>query len=437
MQLPFLAAETSQKSVLRVSLVCVWAFALLFLGALPGLALETAKVLPEGVRRIWLIGIDSSSVGLRYGGDGVRESLVRGFNQTLTMRDFERSTPELKRLVSYLNDLESGLGNDLSAISNIYNEYSIRKRLLVPTFQWGINKRLTFGVRLEIAERIVRNRLLSSSKSNAGELLARLGDKESMPASLRNGLETLREENLTPEFINYRLFTAKGYQAPRDFSRTDLGDTEVGLKYLLYSDDLWDSAVQSRVIIPTGYEKPLDNPFDPGAGLGVWGLGLEFYQEVRPWQRVGLGAAAMGRYYLQDSVTRAVPLDDFDNLPSVRPQDGQVQNTKRKTGQEFRSELAITYDFTSWLKGWGAYQYWVKGADRFSGPGNLYYPGLSKQTGYSLQMWEAGLRFSTVNLFRAGRFRAPLEIDTSYNATFSGRNIREARYGRVDLKLYF
>lgn len=38
------------------------------------LALETAKVLPKGVRRLWLIGIHSNAVDARYGGGGQRES---------------------------------------------------------------------------------------------------------------------------------------------------------------------------------------------------------------------------------------------------------------------------------------------------------------------------------------------------------------------------
>lgn len=422
----------------RLSLIALFSALTAFQAVTPAFALETAKVLPKGVRRVWLVGVYSNAVDRRYGDDGRLESVVDGFNKTLTMRDFQRSAPNLKTLVNYLNVTESGLGTELSALSNIYNDYSIRKQILIPSFQYGLTDRLTLGIRTEVTKRTVRNKINSESVSNANAVLARLGDKEAIPANLAAGLETLRQENLTPAFISSRMYDYKGYVSPRDFEATDLGDTEVGAKYLVYSDDIFDSAIQSRLIVPTGKERPINNPYDPGSGFGAWGATFELYQEASVTRWLTLNATVIGRHYFPDTKNRAVPLDEDDNLPSLRPEDGQVQSVRRRMGDELRTELATIFNIPGDLfKVWGAYQFWNKDADRFAGSGSLYYPGLSRDTGYKMHMWETGIRFSTISLFRQGKFQAPLEVDLLYNSTFAGRDIREASYGRLDLKLYF
>lgn len=412
---------------------------LLALGtATDGFALETAQTLPRGVRRMWVVGITSSAVDRRYSGDGRIENIAVSNNRTLTMRDFEKSEPKLKILVRSLNEVEPGLGDRLEAYSNVYNDFTIRKDILIPSFQWGITDRFTVGVRTEVVKRIVTNKLHSESVSNAHQVETELGNRAANPEALARGLNTLRAENLTPSFVAYRMYTYKGYQLPADFERTDLGDTELGAKYKFFDNGLHMSAVQSRLIVPTGKPKPFDNPYDPGSGYGAWGTTFELYHEYFPSRLLSFGAAAMGRHYFADTRTRAVPRDAEDTLPSLRAEDAQVEDVKRRSGQELRTEVATIFHIPGDLfKVWGAYQYWVKGSDDFYGTRNLYYPGLKRDTSWNIHMWEAGLRFSTISLFRRGKFRAPLELDASFNSSFAGRNIREASYGRVDMKLYF
>ncbi len=402
------------------------------------LALENAQTLPKGVRRLWVIGIVSNDVDRRYSGDGSVENVTPGTNKTLTMKDFQRSEPKLRTLVKNLNDVESGLGDRLEAFSNVYNNYTIRKEILTPTFQYGLTDRITIGVRAEVVKRVVSNRITSTSVSNSDQLLKELGARASNPQNLVSGLDSLSEKNLTPSFVTYRMFNFKGYEAPNDFTRTDLGDVEVGAKYKFFDNGVHMSAIQSRAIIPTGKPRPLNNPFDSGSGYGAWGTGLELYHEYFPLRFLSFGAAALGRYYFADTRDRAVPLDADDNLPSLRPEDGQVESVRRQSGQELRTEASTMLHIPGdMFKVWGAYQYWVKGSDEFSGNRSLFYQGLKKDTGWNISMWEAGIRFSTIQLYRRGQFRAPLEVDASYNSSFSGRNIREASYGRLDLKVYF
>src|SRR3989344_8545940 len=113
-------------------------------------AVETAQTPPKGVRRFWIIGIASNNVDRRYDGSGKLENIVASNNQTLTMRDFERSEPRLKTLVRNLNELEPGLGDRLEANSNVFNDYTIRKDLFIPSFQLGLTDRLTVGLRTEV-----------------------------------------------------------------------------------------------------------------------------------------------------------------------------------------------------------------------------------------------------------------------------------------------
>lgn len=409
---------------------------------LEAMALETARVLPKGVRRFWFVGIESSTVGQRFDSNGNIAQLSTS-NRTLTMKDFIKSEPKLKTLIHNLNQIQAGLGDSIQANTNLFHDLGVQRRIYIPTLNWGLSERITIGLRTEVVRTSIANQFTAQSSSNAAQVKAALGKQEAMAKGVWDGLTSLETQNLNSAFLTQRVFTSKGYISPEDQEITEFGDMELGVKYSLYAENDTFAAILGRVAIPTGTTGDLTNPFYAGSGYGAWGAGIEAYYETSFFdQWLTVGAAAKHRHYFNDTRSRAVPLADDDSLPSLLPESGQVQDVTRSNGEQLKTELSLQLNLPGKrFKFWGAHQMWLKGEDSFEGPTvagrDLDYAAMGKDTDYELQMWEFGTRFSTIQMFYEKRIKVPFEIDLSYNTAFKGRNVRKAEYGRVDFKLYF
>lgn len=417
-------------------------FALILSLSPEAIALETAKVLPKGVRRFWFVGIESNTVTERFNSTGEVAQLSVS-NRTLNMNDFMKSEPKLKTLVHNLNQIQAGLGDSIEANTNLFHDLGIQRRILIPTLNWGLSEKLTLGVRTEVQRTRINSDFSASSSSNASQVKAILGKQEAMAKGVWDGLSSLEAEALNTEFLTKRVFTEKGYKAPTDEEYSEFGDMELGLKYSLYANQGTFAALLGRVVIPTGTTGELDNPFYTGSGNGAWGAGLEAYYETSFFDEwFTIGAAAKHRHYFKDTRARAVPLEGDDSLPSLLPEAGQVQDVTRSSGEELRTELSLQVNLPGKrFKVWGSHQLWLKGEDSYEGPTvierALDYGALGKDSNYELQMWEFGTRFSTIQMYYDKQIKVPFEVDLSYNTAFKGKNIRKADYGRVDFKLYF
>lgn len=414
----------------------------LVLGALASeyaVAKETAKVLPQGIRRARVVGVVTSTVNETYNENGDVQGLSHSLNRSVTISDLAANAdPEtqskLNTLINSLNNIDPGLGSQL-ANSNLYSDFSTDVRMYIGAFEYGVTNRLSLGVRLPVVKRSVRNRFNVDTINNSSNISAALG---SLSEAATAGLFSLSQRQMDTAFFENALFTSKGYEAPRDFEKTQIGDLELGGKYNFYNDSIFVSSILLGARAPTGAPASLRNPFDKGTSKESWAIGAQILQEVQLTRKLTLGGAAKYSYSFQDTRERAVPKNEADSLPSLLEKDGQVQNVTRKTGDQIDTELSATYKFAGDKFGlWGAYQYTRKGKDKFSGPGNLYYAGMAKNTDWSLHAGEIGAEFSTIPAFRKGSFAVPLEISLLYNTPIKGRNTPLSSYARMDVMLYF
>ncbi len=397
-------------------------------------ASETAKVLPKGVFRFRMVGVTTDPVTNKYNDAGELQGMTYSLNRSVTVSDLAAKEPRLVSLVSSLNGLQPGLGNDLMA-ANLYSDFSLSATQVMPALEYGVSDRFSIGIRAPIVTRKVKASFSASSINNASAIQEQIGN---LSPDLTNGIYSFSTKSFDTAFFESALFTSKGYQPPRDLESTQWGDTRMGLKYNLYAKDgFWFTAL-AGTRIPTGSNPSLTNRLDGGTGQGNWGIGAQLFQDWEMNPVVTLSSAQKVTHSLPDTRQRAVPRDSADTLPSVRPEDGQVQDVTRKQGLEFEGELASTLTpfGKSWSL-WGAYQLLTRGKDTFSGPGNLFYAGLSEGTSVLSHAAELGVGFSTIPAFRDKRFAVPLEVKALYNTVVAGRNTPYASYGRLDLIVYF
>ncbi len=403
------------------------------------LARESARVLPAGIYRARLVGVVTSDVSETFNEKGQSQSLAYSLNRSLTVNDLSANADpvtgqKLQTLITSLNTLDPGLGTKLAnSAVNLYSDLSVQQQISLFALEKGFTDRLSLGIRAPIIRRSVRNRFSVDPNQTAAAISGVVGE---ISADVQAGLGNLAALD-TASFEN-SLFTAKGYQSPRDFEKTQLGDVEFGGKYNFYRTDELYSSVLLGVGAPTGAKAELANPFDKGNSKEAWCYAVQLLQEVYPTKGLTFGGAAKMGYSLKDKRDRAVPKNESDSLPSLLPQDGKVQNVTRQRGRQFESELSAHYKFGGDKFGvWSAYQYSSKATDRYTGPGNLYYLGLEKNSDWSLQAGEVGLEFSTIPLFRKGSFKVPLEVSLLYNHALEGKNTPRASYTRMDLMVYF
>jgi hypothetical protein len=405
----------------------------------PALARETARVLPAGIFRARVVGVVTSEVSDTFNEQGKLQSLSHGLNRTVTLSDLAANADAATRvrlhtLISSLNALESGLGNQLAA-SELSSSLSVQQQISLLALERGVTDRLSLGIRVPVVRRSARNRFHVDTVNNAAAVSSLLG---SLSPEITGGLFSVSNQSLDTGFFENALFTAKGYDPPRDFERTQLGDVEFGGKYNFFRSERFYSSVLLGMGAPTGAKADLRNPFDKGNSREAWCYAVQLLQEAYPAKGLTLGAAGKIGHSLKDTRTRAVPRDANDSLPSLLPEHGQVQSVSRQRGYQLDTEVSALYRFDGNKFGlWSAYQFSQKGKDSFSGPGNLHYAGLERNSDWQVQAGEVGAEFSTIPAYRKGTFGLPLEVSLLYNRVLQGRNTPMASYTRMDLMVYF
>lgn len=381
-----------------------------------------------------MVGAQTGGIKDRFDDSGQSQSIAAGLNRSLVLSDYAAMDPRLKKLDGALRSVDPALADQLLA-TNLATDFELRVRTVMPAYEYGVRDWLNVGVRVPVVTREGRARFLAQTVNNAAAARARIGG---LSPELGEGLRDLGAQRFDTAYFQGKLFAEKGYDAPSDFSKTELGDVEFGGKFRLVKQDSWISSLQIGARAPTGSRPSRTNIFDRGSGNGAWAAGVQLFNDVYPKSWLTLGSNVRGGYYFPDRFETAVPKDPSDLLPSSRDQDGQWRTVSRRQGFEFLGEISATarFDRRRW-QAWGAYQVLNKGADSFSGDGKLYYDGLSQGTAVDTRSLEAGIGYSSIPDFLERRTKVPFEINALYNWMIAGRNSPVISYGRVDLIGYF
>lgn len=398
------------------------------------LAAETANVLPNKVSRARLIFIQTSEIAQKLDANGESAYYSDSLNRSISTRDMAAHNAQLQQLAQALDQVQPGLSDQLLN-TNLYSDFSSSQSVIMPAYEYGYSENLSFGIRIPIVRRKVDVSFKAVTVNNGSAIGSQLGSEVS-PA-LYAGLAQLSQRSFnTDEFANL-LFQSKGYERPASFEKTELGDIEIGAKYNFYKGKYSVSTAQLGFRLPTGTTPSQTNIFDTGSGEGSYASQISYFQDLYATPSLIFNGTGKLTGYMPDTRDRAVPKDSSDTLPSLRPEDGQVQSVTRNRAPEWFGEVSSTFFFVPSTSAYVAYQKTYQNEDHYSGNGNLYYAGLSKDTNQDKNAYEIGMTYSTLPAFRKTRTGLPLEISGLYNSVFSGKNSTLVDYGRIDLMLYF
>ncbi|OFZ15328.1 MAG: hypothetical protein A2Z20_11345 [Bdellovibrionales bacterium RBG_16_40_8] len=398
-------------------------------------AVDAATVLPKGIFRAWFLTAQSEIISQEINSDGKLENYGSRLNRSVTVDDLVLRDPRIGQLVNTLNTIEPGLGSKLMS-ANLYSDMNLSTTAAITALEYGVNDRLSIGINIPIFRRKVSANFNAISVNNATATGSHIGD---ISPDLQNALYQFGIESFDRGMFVKSIFTAKGYDAPSSFDKTELGDVVFGGKYNFYKNEHFYSTALLGARAPTGSTPSLTNIYDKGCGSGSWGIAGALYEEYLPKKSISFVAMQKLSYAFSDTRERAVPKNQDDALPSLLAKDGQVQNVTRTQALSFDSELSSTLRLLrdSELSIWGAYQFSAKGKDQYSGPGDLYYAGLENATDNISHNLEIGAGYSTIPAYRRKAFSVPGEIQLVYNSVIDGKNIPYMNYAYMNLMIYF
>ncbi len=238
--------------------------------------------------------------------------------------------------------------------------------------------------------------------------------------------EVLNENTYQSIFVN-----KLGYQPLGDWEGQGLGDMEIGFLYKL--TDLKDKglAISAGVVAPTGQEDRPDVVQDIGFGDGQWDAFFEFGGGIDWGSKLSFDSYA--RYTHQLPMTRELRIPESEDFPYS----SKNAAFDIKLGDKIKWSFSSTYDVTDWFGITPAYSYeYVYNSDYKSidPEADRIYELNSNSTSKQVKL---ALKFSSVNLFQAKKFVAPLDFTISGQRVIGGKNSPEYTRFDLDFRIFF
>jgi hypothetical protein len=224
-----------------------------------------------------------------------------------------------------------------------------------------------------------------------------------------------------------------GFKPIRSFTDDGLGDIQVGAKYQYWRSRDVRLAATGGARFPTGRQDDTDDLADISWSSGAYGVFLRSHNDwivSNLWK--GTATPATGAFPTPGDVVLDGTFRYEWVLPdhvTLRVGDANTLTTNRERlyrdlGDRFEVEGSAQYYFTAALSFTSVYRYGFKLEDRFRGHRGFPTQVLSQDTDATEQILLFRLNYSTLDLYRQGRFPLPLDVAVSYRNRFAGSGPR-------------
>jgi hypothetical protein len=393
---------------------------------------DDALVLPKGRSTVAVENLFYLPTRERFTPNGNVEDLTSGFNE----RRLDSSVFSLLRPLDPFAGGSASIGDSRLRFKYHYN-------ILNVGLAYGITDRLTVGI--EIPYYWVRNDVTASINSDPGSS-ANVGlSTGAGPGPLcGSGLPVLplacpNTRRFTTEDVQRLLTTGLpgisgfGFKRLRNFEDDGFGDILLGAKYQYWRSQDLRLAASGGVRFPTGRQDDADDLVDMSWSSGAYGLFARLHNDYiisNLWKttptRASAGIAAAGdvilngtfryEWTLPDEVTLRIAAGD--TLTTTR------ERLDRDLGDRFEFEAGLQYQITTAFAISGIYRYGFKLKDDFTSGRGTRVQILEDDTDSTEQQYIVRVSYSTLPLYRAGKFPLPLDVSLSYRDRFAGSGPR-------------
>ncbi len=408
-------------------------FAATLLAAAPALAsgllapfsLESAQVMPKGVRSFRLAGF-TTETGDKFDGGGQVVSLAADINKPITLKQLSDAQPKGFERGQFKGGLKS-LGIDLdSVVGEASGAVDSRITTTLPILAWGVTSKFT----LAVAVPIIYSNLNVSTGWTANTNMQALSDK-----LVANGMGSkLVAKQAQLQNVVAAKIEMLGYKPLVSETHTDVGDTTFIGKYQIGKGDRYALALTGRVVAPTGRTADPDKVIDIAGGDGQWDVGLATSADYVFSSKFTTTAGIGYLYQIASLKTKRLPNSWDDSLSSDID-----SSTYEKYGDVMGGSIGARWQVLPIVTLGTAYSYQYKLPDRYSGSKfeSDRYGYLAKDSQQRLQAAQISLSVSTVDLFLKKKFVAPLEVNLGFTGILAAQNTALANLTSLELVSYF
>ena len=406
---------------------------LLLLLAIPTWALESAKVLPKGVRRV---NIKALRVDLarKYNDSGVLINLAQPLMKDITFKDVLKSKQGIEntKLRAFLH--ENNIEHE-QVLGSLSADLKGGMRVIAPVVAWGITERITvaaaapfYMARTEVA---VGYRADDNNAQNFLNLLS--SPQYNQVAAAREAYDKFSDGVAT---LNNKL-DDNGYQRLNAWEDKAFGDITLAVKTSILGDatSKLRLANLTGVVIPTGRVDDPDVLTDVPFGDGSWDVfaGVMCDQQLAN----GLFLNQFAKFTYQHDTKRMMRLKTADEAIEV-----EKAQVTLKPGNKFDLGASVQWESETGLELGLGYEFNRKQSDVYQAD-TAVASELGKDTFTQANNLEIKLGFSTIPAFKRKQIAVPFNVSVQYKRVVdskllaANRNVAATQLFVLDMNLYF
>jgi hypothetical protein len=315
--------------------------------------------------------------------------------------------------------------NDLAGSTSGVANVNVNAK--IPVFAYGVTDKLTVAVAIPVVS-IDVNADTGLVKSQQGQQFTdSINDTDP-----NKGNEVAGKLN---DAINAKL-KRLGYDPITSYNKTEIGDIKAVGKYRVYNGESDAVTVRSEVTLPTGVAPNADRALDTPTGDGQWDLGASLLYDhyLDRAHLVRVNAYAGYTAQLPDHIDRRLPVSNDESLSVDK------ENVYRDLGDIFSAGAAFVYEFPFGLNASAGYSFQRMGGTHYEGTRFDPYRYSLLEALQPMQMLHAAtftLGYSTVEMFKQGRFKAPFQVNLAYSVPLAGLNVVRNDFMSFELVLFF
>ena len=406
---------------------------LLLFVAVEAVALENAKVLPQGVRRI---NIKSLSVDLarKYNNEGDLVSLAQPLEADITFDNVLKGKQGLDntKLRAFLHE------NNLShtqVLGSLSADLKGSMRVIAPVVAYGLTERVTLAIAAPFYSARTEVALgYRANDENAQNFLNLLSNPQyNQVAAAREAHEKFTDGVAA---LNTKL-EDNNYQRLGTWEDKAFGDVTLAVKTSIVGDATSTLRVANLagVVIPTGRLDDPDVLTDVAFGDGSWDIfaGLMCDQQLTH----GLYLNQFAKFTYQLETDRLLRMKTSDEAIAVE----KAQITY-KPGNKLDLGASVQWESDSGLELGLGYEFNRKQRDAYQASAAVQQE-LEKDTLTQANNLEVKLGFSTIPAFKRKQIPVPLNVSFQYKQVIdagllaTNRNVAATQLFVLDMNLYF
>jgi hypothetical protein len=421
-----------KKIILSISLLATSVFAQEG-GLKMSFNFENANVLPVGIRNVRYMNAHVEAI-TKYDGNGVQVPVGNALNKEVTWQkviDGKKDPYEQAILAGTLK----AYGVDPSGvIGSTTGMVNISVEAKVPVIAYGVTKKWTMALAVPyITSTMSIDEGFMSAKSLENFAVNQVqGKRLSQHKAYKLRTDTLGA-------ISKKL-SDNGYKTLNESlgTKSHIGDIKLVNKYQYLKKDKIVSALRFEIGIPTGKTLDVNKAVDFATGDGQWDIGLGNAIQINLTEKLSLTGFASYTKQLEKTDARRVPIESDSKISDVTDID---HDTKIKFGDQYKLQAQMNYkfykggvlNFITGLTYAKKYEDKVTG-DKFEAH---RYKWLTQDTEQVMKSLQAGFGVSTIPLFKAKKFKAPLQANLFYTSVYDGKNVVKDNVYTFEMALFF